>query len=164
MKLLILLFTLVNANNYDLLNWLFSADIIDNQIIINHYKYNNSLIIMFDTIYEKESDVLCNLNKENINNLLNFEYNMNYDINLLDENYLNVSIKINSNHTKILGLSINRQININNNIFNIGDYRLISNELFEINNFNNYLYIHFPNNKMIYNFVIKYNNDKLSIR
>ena len=159
--LLILLFQLVNAN-YNLINYLFNANIIDNKIILNtnksiiQYEFYNNNKIKFDETEIYNNDIFDVVKKQMNNLIINHE--MIYNISSAEDNYLNVSISVNEKSTIIL--SINNQIEVINNILKIDNYNIIFNKLLEIEKFGNFIFINFPD-KMIYNFVIKYINDKL---
>ena len=162
--LFLLFFPLVNAN-YNLINFIFDANIIDNKIILNNN--NKSIIIQYE--YYNEYKIIFNETNIYNNNLFdvvnkkmgnfNINHEMIYNISSVDENYLNVLIDVNQKSTLII--SINNQIEMINNILKIDNYELIFNKLLEIEKFGNFIFINFPD-KMIYNFVIKYIIDKLS--
>ena len=187
--LLLVIITQVSCSFFEFVNLYFIATITNDKlnlndgnnninIIINNNNYNNYNIILDendrinDEMFLDDNYYYNYMNPHSynrvkfINNNLNITYEMKYDvydITNIDKNYFDVNINSNINESIILIFDESYYYN-GFNIIQIKNYIIYFEEsnLINLERFGQYFYIHLNDIKSTYNFIIKYNNDKLS--
>jgi hypothetical protein len=162
MKLLLFLL-ITSVYSLELNNLFFTTDIINNKIILDKnitidIKSNkNNYYNMLDDNFLDETLIFDKITI--YNDYLNISYEMRYDLQEANGNYLRVSLNILDNDNIIL--IFNEKFNYNGiNIIQMKKYMIIFDDnISHIDIFDNCAYLNFNNyltNKMIYNFIIKY--------
>ncbi len=163
--------TFINNNKLILTSQYNSVNIIIN----NNDNYNLSLdendiiedvMFLYDDFYTNYMNEHLYKKIKLTNNNLNISYEMKYDINDItntNNNYFDININ-NINNKSILLIFDESYYYNGINMIRIKDFIIIFEEsnLINLERFGHYFYIHFNDNKSTYNFIIKYNNDKLS--